>query len=273
LTIFVARGSTLRPLSSGAPFVDSLLGYSSRTRAGNLGADVEASDSPDFVACDVYVAALSSLRRRHVELLDSTEVARWHRYLRREDGDRFVLGAVLLRAVVGHELRRHPRDLLVDRTCGRCEQPHGRPRIVGARLEASVSHSGDLVAVAVTRAGMVGVDIEQMKPFDHRPLLVDVCAEEERAFAADQAAFYTYWTRKEAYLKATGDGLLRPMADVRITPPGSPPAVLHVGRDAAPPTQMFDLRLMDGYVGAVAVLTPLPLRYRARDAARLVESR
>jgi 4'-phosphopantetheinyl transferase len=239
--------------------------------SGNLCARMWQPAMPtESAGCDVYLATLSSLRRQHFQLLDRVEVAREHRYLRQNDRDRFVLGVVLLRAIAAQELRIHPQELVVDRTCGRCGEPHGRPRLVGTQLEASVSHSGELVAVAVTWAGPVGIDIEEMRPLDYRPLVADVCNKDEQTYAVGQPEFYTYWTRKEAFLKATGEGLSRPIQDVVVTAPGSPPAVLSVGHKHAPPSQMFDVRAGANYAGAAVVLTSRLLRCRTRDGTGLL---
>lgn len=133
-----------------------------------------------------------------------------------------------------------------------------------------MSHSGQFVAVAVTRAGRIGIDIELMKALDYVPLVAEVCTEDEQTFAVGTAEFYTYWTRKEAFLKATGEGMRRPMHHVAVTPPGAPPAVVNVGGEAPPPSRMFDLQLVAGYAGALVVLTRQPLSYRTRDASGLL---
>jgi len=64
--------------------------------------------------------------------------------------------------VAGRATGDDPAAIVVDRTCHTCGEPHGRPRLPGTRLEASISHSGDIVAVALAEAGPVGVDIEQL---------------------------------------------------------------------------------------------------------------
>lgn len=198
--------------------------------------------------CEVHVSRLSALRQEHFFLLDNVEAQRSDRFLRKEDRDRFILGAALLRIVVARELGSSPRAVAIDRTCQRCEQSHGRPRLIGTSLEASVSHSGDLVGVALTWAGRVGLDLEETKSFDHEPVLDEVCIEAERVFATGPAEFYAYWTRKEAFLKATGEGLFHPMRDVWVTPPHSPPAVVRVGTMPPPPSCMFEVRPHSGYL-------------------------
>jgi 4'-phosphopantetheinyl transferase len=91
---------------------------------------------------------------------------------------------------------------------------HGKPFLADGAIEFNLSHSGDwaLLAVAVDRP--VGVDIERIKPVAELEKLTArflLAAEHERIVALDAAdrvlAFFRTWTCKEAYLKATGEGL------------------------------------------------------------------
>lgn len=225
-----------------------------------------------LATCDVYVAALSSLRPHHRRILDDIEEMRARRYMHADDRDRFILGAVLLRIVAGRALRCDSEAVVVDRTCGRCGHPHGKARLVGTQLSASIAHSGEIVALAVTTDGPVGVDVEARRSLDYRPLVAEVCTDAEEVLVTGLDDFYVYWTRKEAFLKATGTGLRQPMRDVAVTPPGSPPAVLAVGGVTPPSSRLVDLALAEGYVGALAVLTSLPLHCTSHDAAPLLAS-
>jgi 4'-phosphopantetheinyl transferase len=226
--------------------------------------------------CDVYVARLSDLRPAHLALLNDTEQARAQRYRLAADRDRFRLGAVLLRAAASRHLGVPPAGVAVDRTCGRCGAQHGRPQLPGGGLHASVSHSGDVVAVALTRAGPVGVDVEAVRTIDFAAIAESVCTPAERPDIRTDADFYTVWTRKEAVLKATGEGLSRPMTDLRITRPGSAPALLGLadplGRTSGPPLpcQLADVFAGDGYRACVAVLTADPVNVRTLDAGELL---
>src|SRR5262249_59101464 len=79
-----------------------------------------------------------------------------------------------------------------------------------------------------------------------------------RSLAADRKleAFFLCWTRKEAYLKATGEGLSFPPERVGVSQgPGDPPSLLHVeGRPGEPGRwRLRDVTVSPGYVSAVAV--------------------
>jgi 4'-phosphopantetheinyl transferase len=222
--------------------------------------------------CDIYLGQRHRLRGLDLGMLDSSEQARAQRYLLADDRDRFLLGAALLRTSAGHHLGVRPADVSVDRTCPWCESQHGRPVLAGTGLHASVSHSGGVVAVAITAAGPVGVDVEAGRAIDISAVTDSVCTPAERSCVTGLGDFYAYWTRKEAVLKAAGDGLRRPMTDLSITPPGSAPVLLALGGDAAPACQMADLSAGDGYHAAVAVLTARPVTFRTHDASTLLAS-
>jgi 4'-phosphopantetheinyl transferase len=83
------------------------------------------------------------------------------------------------------------------------------------------------------------------------------------------ADFFTYWTRKEAVVKATGDGLAVPLRRVRVTPPGVAPALLAYP-DRTLTVQMRDLAPGPGYAAALAVVTGAPVEVRERPAAGLL---
>lgn len=205
----------------------------------------------------MWWARLDALGPDHLQLLDSVERARRVRFLRAADRDRFTLGAALLRLAAAAELGTRPEELRIDRTCSRCVRPHGRPQLVGSDLHVSVSHAGDLVGVATTRLGHVGLDIEQLTDADFQPLLRHVLAPGE-ADVSSREDFFAYWTRKESILKATGDGLLTEMTDVVVSPPCAAPRLLGC-LDSVPTATMVDLAPTPGYVGALTVLASGPV--------------
>jgi len=220
--------------------------------------------------CDVYVARLRDLRPTHHALLDDQERARAQRYRLAADRDRSLLGAVLLRAAAARQLDVRRAEIAVDRTCRRCGSYHGRPLLPGTGLHASVSHSGDVVAVALTSCGPVGVDVEAVRTIDFDAIAGSVCTPAERVQVRAEADFFTIWTRKEAVLKATGEGLSRPMSDVHVAPPSSAPVLLGLGSDQPPACRLADLSVGDGYRACVAVLTADPVTVSTLDASELL---
>ena len=232
----------------------------------------ERSASATGRLCEVHVGQIQDLRPAHLTLLSDPELARARQYRLAADSDRCLLGAVLLRMTAARHLGVRPADVAVDRTCGRCGAQHGRPRLPGNGVQASVSHSGDIVAVAITSAGPVGVDVEAVRIIDFAAVTESVCTPGERNHVHAAADFFTFWTRKEAVLKATGEGLHRPMTDLEVAPPGSAPVLLRLGAAAPPACQMSDISVGNGYQACVAVLAADPVIISTFPACQLLAS-
>jgi 4'-phosphopantetheinyl transferase len=219
--------------------------------------------------CTVYLARLDQLRPAHEHWLAGPEAARAARFRLRADQDRFVLATAVLRAAVADRLGVAPGRVPVDRRCEHCGGQHGRARLPGTGLAASISHSGDLVAVALTAGRPVGVDVEAIGRRDYEPLLTRVCAVAERQHVHTARDFYTVWTRKEAVLKATGTGLRTPLTSVTVTAPGQPPGVVELA-GAQRACALADVEAGAGYAAAAAVLTAAAVTFDVRAAAPLL---
>jgi 4'-phosphopantetheinyl transferase len=203
-------------------------------------------------SCLVWWAPLSALAPEHAELLSAAELTRAHSYRREDDRRRFLLGAALLRLLVGELTGSPPAAVSIDRSCGRCGLAHGRPRVVDSTLHVSVSHSADVVVVAAAQRGRIGIDVERVEPVLAGRIPPLLLAPGETVSSA--ADIVQLWTRKEAVVKATGDGMRVPLelvvlaADGELTGyPGQLPTARVVDFDAVP-----------GYRGALAMLTASP---------------
>jgi 4'-phosphopantetheinyl transferase len=131
-----------------------------------------------------------------------------------------------------------------------------------------MSHSGTWVAVALSDAGPVGVDVEQVADVDVDSLARHVLHADETA--ARLPEFFVYWTRKEAVVKATGDGLAAELARVRVSAPHEPPALLAYPGRPGLAAHLVDLARDDGYAAALAVLTDHPVPVTEHSAADLL---
>lgn len=118
------------------------------------------------------------------QLLPPDESARIDRADRAADRARRLLGAAVLRTAVAHRTGADPLALRIDRTCADCGAQHGRPRIIGHDLYASVSHSGLLTVVALA-PDPVGVDVQR-----------------DSDVVATTGGDVAEWVRAEATLKA-----------------------------------------------------------------------
>jgi 4'-phosphopantetheinyl transferase len=180
------------------------------------------------------------------DLLVGVERERADAYLRDADRARFVTGVALSRTVLGERLGVEPRDVPLDRTCKDCGRPHGPPRLPdGPRI--SIAHSGERVVLALADVP-VGVDVEKIdRKLDATRLGKRVLLPEEREGIDSPADFVRRWTRKEALVKATGEGVF-------VLPRADPPDATFADLDAG-----------DGYIGAVAVLADgRPIRLTIR---------
>lgn len=218
---------------------------------------------PPLGVAEVHVwfaslAAGSDPAAAYSETLTSDEAERASRFRFERDRRRFVVGRGLLRKLLGAYTDSPPGALRF------AYGAYGKPELVGGGLAFNVSHSHDAAVFAVARSGEVGVDIEA---FDPRPRDREVA---ERFFSPAEVrsllalspeeqprAFLACWTRKEAFIKARGDGLSLSLQDFDVTfAPGDEPAVLRTAWSATEPTewQLCDLSVgCDGYLAALAV--------------------
>jgi 4'-phosphopantetheinyl transferase len=214
--------------------------------------------------CQVWWVRLDEVGPEHDALLGPEDRQRRARFLRADDRQRVTAGVAVARIVLGVHAGCAPGRLRIDRTCALCGGPHGKPRLLEVPdLHFSVSHSADCVVVAVNRGAPVGVDVEQVGSWDAADLdevALLTLAREERAVLARSpgdrraAVFTTYWTRKEAAVKATGAGLTAPLDEIVVSPPTSPPRVLRWGApEGGDPPALRTLRPPPGFVSALAV--------------------
>lgn len=128
----------------------------------------------------------------------------------------------------------------------------------------SVSHSADLAVFAFTQGRRVGIDVERLRPVTHFADVLELSlapsevAELESVPAEGRtAAFFACWTRKEAYLKASGNRLGSPR-DVAVSlRPGTPVRLVSVDGAPAEPDrwELTPFTPGPGYVGALAIET------------------
>ncbi|RZQ63320.1 4'-phosphopantetheinyl transferase family protein [Amycolatopsis suaedae] len=199
-------------------------------------------------------------------LLDEDETGRFGGYRQDADKRRFLTGRVLAKSVVAEILGTTPGSVRFDASCVDCGKPHGPPRVPGTDLTLSISHSGDRIGLAVDRGVPLGLDVE--KANRNVDSLVDYALNDsERAtltgLAGDELvrAFFVYWTRKEAVMKATGRGLKIPLQSITLSPHTEPARLLASADAALSPegTRMADLDPGDGYRAALAALTTVDL--------------
>ncbi|WP_371678481.1 4'-phosphopantetheinyl transferase superfamily protein [Streptomyces sp. NBC_01276] len=166
-----------------------------------------------------------------VALLDASERDRLSRLLRAGDRRSYLASHLGLRVLLGGYLGLPPeRVALVREDCPCCGGPHGRPAVAGGALHFSLSHSDDMAYFAF--AGVpVGVDIEGLPGAGAVDDVLGTLHPAETAelsglpVADRPAALARVWSRKEAYLKATGTGLALGLADPYVGSAATPAPV------------------------------------------------
>jgi 4'-phosphopantetheinyl transferase len=221
--------------------------------------------------CEVWWATLADVRPEHVALLDEVERGRRERYLRTQDRDRFTLGVAVTRLVLGRLRDVPPERVPLSRACTDCGKPHGRPVVAGGP-HLSVSHSGDRVAVAFSTAGPVGVDVEAVRPLDEAIERHVLAPSESLDETLDGGGMLFYWTRKEAIIKATGDGLRVSMTGITVSAPTEPPRLLAwpSRADLAARITLHSLDPGPGYFACLALIDQPGAAVRERSAAAIL---
>jgi 4'-phosphopantetheinyl transferase len=212
------------------------------------------------IECSVWWATPLPAEAHWLGLLDEPELGRYSAFRRPIDQRRFLTGRVLAKTLVGDRLGLAPGSVSFDATCADCGKPHGPPRIDGVGL--SISHSGERVGVALTGGAAVGLDVETATRRAEDSLIryalnpvelatLDGLSAQERA-----DAFFVYWTRKEALMKATGRGLRISLESLTLSGhDAAPRLVASTSAELAPDTaRLADLDAGEGYRAAVAVL-------------------
>jgi 4'-phosphopantetheinyl transferase len=160
----------------------------------------------------------------------------------------------------------------------------GKPALAAATdLDFNATHSGDLAGYAFTSGCEIGIDLERIHPLAEMQNIAArfFCREEAAEIASlppdeREPAFFRCWTRKEAYIKAIGDGLSAPLDEFRVTLHANEPVrFLHLAHDinAAKAWTLHDLPLASGYAAALAyrdLERPLSL-FQLTDPAELLD--
>lgn len=215
------------------------------------------------VATDIRVlwAGRNEAQPSWVYTLSTSERRRYAAYKDKRQSEAFLVGAHMVRILASMMLGMPEATLDVERTCLECGRDHDVPRIAGSSLAVSVSHSAEAIVVVMSRVGNIGVDVEQIPSLPVARTVASRCLAPDEAVSSE-AEFATIWTRKEAVVKCTHDGILRvPLNRVRVSGPNETPVLLsYPGRPELPAVLRFlPLRMVpSGYRGALAFIGAEP---------------
>ena len=173
---------------------------------------------------------------------------------------RFTAGRGMLRHILGCYIGIPPSDIRFE------TGPHGKPFLrhpTNHPLHFNVAHSQRVAVYAVSRDFEVGIDLEGDRDrADYHKLAERICSPEEFTMfqqlpqVEHKAAFFSCWTRKEAFVKARGTGLAFPLKQLTVSfAPAEPPRILAI-RGQAPAEHQWSLvhlPMQEGFLGALAV--------------------
>jgi len=210
-------------------------------------------------------------------LLTRAEIERACHFAVESDRRRFIVARARLRQHLGVRLGIAPDEVELE------YGPHGKPALAARHgdsgLRFSVSHSDNLAAFAFTTGLDIGVDVEKIRTVREADSLVEqFFSPRERALYRAlepqyrQRAFFNCWTRKEALVKALGEGLRLPLDSFDVTlAPGEPAELLRIDERAGAECGWVirEFSPSPDVVGAVAIQSRerLPAAMRASAVA------
>jgi 4'-phosphopantetheinyl transferase len=217
----------------------------------------------DTGAVHIWVAVLQDFYPMLADLesvLSADEKDRAGRFRQTEHACDFVVARGLLRRFLACYLCVPATEICFDYS------ESGKPALAKKsdtnNIEFNLSHSGKLAVFGITKSVEIGVDVERIDRSVDVPLLSRrILSDSEQRHLAQVpddervAAFFRYWTHKEAYLKATGEGIGADLAAISLELPEAGLDVRLVDRRGKNKScwNLQTLILEQGYVGAVAV--------------------
>ena len=172
--------------------------------------------------------------RDYLTILSPKEQTRAGKFAFEKLQRRFVFRRAALRGLLGHYLGLEPKQVGIEL------EEYGKPALAAAhqecRIHFNLSTSEDFAIIGITKERELGVDIEYLNRLaDYEKIAqrffspVEVTAFQNLPEEQHLEGFYNCWTRKEAFIKAIGQGLGYPLKDFDVAlKPGEPPKVLRV---------------------------------------------
>lgn len=210
------------------------------------------------------------------QLLSSDEVERAERFRVRADRRAYVLTRGVLRSLLARYLDHSGVNAeKIPISVG----PWGKPTLGfsrmsnHARIEFNVSHSNDLALLAFARDASVGADVERLR-IDYEAhsrarrffTELEFDAIESLPEAEQVHAFFRCWTRKEAFMKATGKGFHLGMDSFSVSVGDDQPRILEYLDGVADEWQVYSVEVGGDYAASVVVRSDEALQLRTMSA-------
>lgn len=154
----------------------------------------------------IPLSAFDKIEPKQLLVLSTEEITKASRFRKTDDAKRYVIGKYFLRIILSSILGIDAKKLTFSTTGNK------KPYIEGCHF--NISHSGQFTTIAISPMP-VGIDIEFVNiDFDFSSLLQICFTDSELKQIKNAVDFYTFWTRKEAVLKASGEGLIENLHDI-----------------------------------------------------------
>ena len=235
-----------------------------RTQDNMTGIEVTPLGQDDVHVRIASLDCRQSERSFFESILAEDEINRANRFHFQQDRERFIAGRGLLRIILSSYVGVPPGEIIFvygSRGKPKLRRQDGRPAI-----EFNLAHSDGTAIYAITQDRPVGVDIELVTdkfPVEsvaaHFFSRIEVAALRSLPKDMQRIAFFKCWTRKEAFIKALGDGLSCPLSDFDVSvTPGQPARLLHVrwAPEEASRWCMEDIESVPNCAGAIVFSGP-----------------
>ncbi len=195
-------------------------------------------------------------------VLSLQEAQRAAKFHFQHDQTSFILRHGILRILLGHYLSMSPREIAF--SYGPFGKPEIEERVLHTEFQFNHSHSGDMALYAVSRACPIGLDVERVRPFPYFEEIASwffMPSETQQLMALPNESrlegFFSSWTRKEAILKATGEGISNGLSKVEVTvEPLEKPELVTIASEPKAETEwhLHSFSPAPGFLAAVATL-------------------
>lgn len=163
---------------------------------------------------EIYYSCIS--KKHHTNLINNAitsfsncfqnKIRNYHKW---QDAQLSLLGRLLLY----YALKRNNIDIDLNTVC---YTPYGKPYLINKSMRFNISHSDNIVVCAVSKNSEIGIDIEKIKDINSDDFRSQMTALERYRVYDLNESFFTYWTQKEAVIKANGKGLSVPLKSFEI---------------------------------------------------------
>ncbi len=270
LTAHLERPSASRLSNWKAPAVFSLAHFVAHPAIGAQPLEISwspATEGKPLESNDIHVWAFRldvspSSQAQFAAVLSAEERERADQFHFVHHRNRFIAGRGWLRVLLGRYLRISPEQIQF------AYGSQGKPALGNQPhrgLHFNLAHSDMIALAAVTWAGPLGVDVEGVRELADMDELVErfFCAREKTIFKKlsheqKRLAFFNLWTRKEAWLKATGQGISQYLNRVEVSfVSGEKASLLSLpdGSQSAGDWSLHELNPAPGFAAALAVLS------------------